>query len=167
MAGELSNRVNDLLLQTFTAMTDRLATESAFTPDLQPGIQPILAATRTNANTLNRVIQAQLNGVNEVTLMFLDQLFQNIGAENLLLSALNISQAPVGEQILNGTITLENGARKIPWLDIVKEIITIFVRANPLIPSIWRSIIFELLRILDKYFEGQIHSVDSSVATPV
>lgn len=146
-----------LLDKSFDALIKRSELEEPFSADLTGGIEPALKALRTAKTTLIRSYQEQLSKTSVEARRAIDEQLRSAGSSDLLKTA--IALGDVTPDLENArTIVMANGARRIPWLEIIKEIINLLLDIIPLpLPPWVKKLIRELLRILDKFFGGMPH----------
>ena len=163
-SGNLALQCADLLGQALEALVARAQTEEPFSPDLIGGVEPTLAALSKVRETYIGNVRSEIERSNPAARASMDDQIRSTGAIDLLNAAIAVSQIPSeSESLLVRDITLANGARRIPWLEIAKEVINMILDLLP-IPGLVKKIIKEILRILDKIFGGMPHE-DHSPAT--
>ena len=156
-AGAFTSECITLMDQGFDALIRRSELEEPFSADLTGSVEPLVEALRTAKATLNRSYQEQISKMGAEVLKSVDEQLRSAGANDLLRSAIAIGS--VTPDLENArTIVMANGAKRIPWLEIIKEILNLLIDIIPLpLPSWLKKLIKELLQILDKLFGGMPH----------
>jgi hypothetical protein len=156
-AGAFTSECITLLDQSFDALIKRSESEEPFSADLTGSVEPVVRALRTAKATLVRSYQEQLGKMSAEALKSVDDQLRSAGSDDLLRSA--IALGSVTPDLENArVITMANGARRIPWLEIIKEILNLLIDIIPLpLPGWLKKLIKELLKILDKIFGGMPH----------
>lgn len=160
MAGEMTQNSIDLTAKAMSTMAVRSRVQEPFTPDLKGAIEPLATAVETLTETFKKTASAQLEIASEAARMASDEALAAVGAPDLLNAAIAVGQVPAGGHAFQTTtIERRSGARGIPWLEFIKEVIELIVG---LIPGVGRlvGIISEVLKLLDKIFGGQDHTKD-------
>lgn len=147
----------DLIGQVLTRVSERMLVETPFTADLAGAIEPISRALRTVGETVTRSATAQLRISSDVSRAALDEAFRSAGAREMLEAAMAVAAVPEGGHALTArSIQLASGAMRIPWLEIIKEILCELLNILP-ISGLLKKILQLLLKILDKIFGGMPH----------
>ena len=155
--GELSQECINLFGQLLGKLSERIQVETPFTPDLTGAIEPISRALRVVSETVVSSATNNARIASDVARASLDESFRGAGAREMLQAALAVANTPTGGNALTTrTIALSNGARRIPWLEIIKEISDVLLDLLP-IGGVIKKILKELLKILDKIFGGKPH----------
>jgi DNA-directed RNA polymerase subunit F len=156
-AGAYTLECIGLLDQSFDALIRRSELEAPFSADLTGSIAPVVRALRTAKATLVRSYQDQIGKMSAEALKSIDEQLRSAGSDDLLRSA--IALGDVTPDLENArTIVMANGAKRIPWLEIIKEILNLLIDIIPIpLPSWLKKLIKELLKILDKIFGGMPH----------
>lgn len=156
-AGEFALETAELLSQALDALITRARTEEPFSPDLTGGLQPTLDALSKVRFTYLNSAKQEIGKLSPEARATIDDQIRAIGGVDLLHAAIAVSQLPsTSEALLTRSVMLSSGARRVPWLEIAKEIINLLLDFIPL-PSILKSVIRELLKIIDKFLEGMPH----------
>lgn len=139
-------------------LVSRLKTVEPFSPDLAGAIEPTLRSLVQTKNTMLLTVHDELSKSSpESHTAFNDQV-QAVGAPDLLRAAIAAGHIPKAEALIaTRTITMTTGALRIPWLEIIKEILSILLDMIPGIPAFLIKLFKELLKILDKLFGGMPH----------
>jgi hypothetical protein len=149
----------DLYGKAVDALIARSKTQEPFTADLAATIEPTLRSLGSTKDTMLRAVRDELGKLPAEGRAALDGQIQSVGAIDLLHAAIAAGQIPAADVAASArTITMSSGALRIPWLEIVKEILNLLLDLiKPLIPSWLFAIVKELLRIIDKIFGGMPH----------
>lgn len=157
MAGEVTKNSIVQTAEVLSAVAKRARVETPFTPDLQGAVEPFAKALEDITETFSRIAGAQLEAATEAMRASADEALGSIGAPNLLEGAIAVGQIPTGGHAFQSTtVQRASGAKGIPWLEIIKEIIGQIIE---LIPGLGKlgKIIKEILEIFDKLFGGERH----------
>jgi hypothetical protein len=156
-SGDLSQECIALFGQVLNTLADRILGETPFTPDLAGAIEPISRALRTVSETVASSASSHAKVSSDAARASLDEAFRTSGAREMLQAALAVAATPAaGNLLTTRSIQLASGARRIPWLEIIKEIANVLLDLLP-IGGVLKKILQELLRILDKIFGGMPH----------
>lgn len=155
--GDLAHECVQMYARMLSMVADRMLVERPFTPDLAGAVEPMSRALRTVAETFTGAGEAQLAVSSEVSRAAMDEALAGSGARDLLLTAMAVGEVPRQRNALATTdIKLASGQRRIPWLEIIKEIANIVLDLLPIFGPL-KNIIREILKILDKIFGGMPH----------
>lgn len=156
--GNLGLECADLLGRALDSLIARARAEEPFSPDLAGGVEPTLQAlNRVKETYLNTVREEVARSGREARAAIEDQV-RSTGAIELLQAAIAVGQVPTEAESLTARgITLANGARRIPWLEIIKEVADLVFDILPGVPPLLKRIIREILKIIDKIFGGMPH----------
>ena len=147
----------NLMGQVLQRVSERMLVEAPFTADLAGAIEPISRALRTVGETVTQTASAHLRISSDVSRAAMDEAFRAAGAHEMLEAAMAVAAIPEGGSALTArSIQLESGALRIPWLEIIKEILCALLNILP-ISGVLKKILQELLKILDKIFGGMPH----------
>lgn len=155
--GDLAHECVQMYARMLSLVADRMLVERPFTPDLAGAIEPMSQALRTVAETFTGAAEAQLAVSSEVSRAAIDETLSGAAVRDLLRTALAVGEVPRQRNALATTdVRLATGQRRIPWLEIIKEIANVVLDLLP-IGGPLKGIIREILKILDKIFGGMPH----------
>jgi hypothetical protein len=158
VGGSLALECVDLLDKVLKSLASRAATEEPFSADLTGGVEPLLRALGTIGETYITTVRDQIAASGPAARSALDEKLRSAGATDLLNAAIAVSATPSAADALETSrITLDNGAVRIPWLEIVKEIINLILSLLPNLPGWLTKLINEILKLIDKIFGGMPH----------
>lgn len=149
-----------LLGQSFDGLADRCMVEEAFSGDLTGGIEPTVNALKKAKESYIKICQEQVKSFNKQALASMDELVKSSGAIDMLRAAIEVGKVPSLEELPSRKIEFKNNVKRIPWLEIIKEIINAILTLLEeflTIPGWLKKIITELLKIIDKIFGGMPH----------
>ena len=148
----------ELYGQAIDALIARSKTEEPFSPDLAGTIDPTLRSLGRTKDTMLRTVRDELSKSPAEGRAAFDEQVQSVGGADLLRAAIAAAQIPAADVAVSAReITMANGARRIPWLEIIKEILNVLLDLIPGIPAFLKKLLKELLKILDKIFGGMPH----------
>jgi len=148
----------DLYGKAVEALIARSKTEEPFSADLAGSIDPTLRSLGRTTDTMLRTVRDELSKAPAEGRAAFDEQVQSVGAADLLQAGIAASQVPTADIAVSArTITMANGARRIPWLEIIKEILEVLLDLIPGIPAFLKKLLKELLNIVDKIFGGMRH----------
>lgn len=157
----------DLYGQAIDALISRSKTEEAFSPDLAGSIEPTLRSLGRTKETILKTVRDDLTKVPVEGRAHFDETVQAVGAADLLRAGISAAQLPASDVAVSArTITMASGARRVPWLEIIKEILGVLLELIPGIPAFLKRLLSELLKILDKIFGGMPHEDNAPVLVP-
>ncbi len=156
----------DLYGKAIDSLIARAKTEEPFSPDLAGSIAPTLSSlARTKETMLNTVRDELAKAPAEGRTAF-DSQVDAVGGADLLKAGIAAAQLPSAEMAVSvRDITMANGARRIPWLEIIKEILNVLLDLIPGIPEFLKKLLKELLKIIDKIFGGMPHEDNAPAAS--
>jgi len=162
MAGELTKESIDLTAKALAALAARSRVQEPFSPDLQGAVEPLAKALESITTTFAQTATAQLEIASDAVRTSADEALGSIGAPHLLEAASAVGQIPSGGHAFQ-TTTVErgSGAIGIPWLEIIKEIISLVISFIPGLGK-FAGVIEAILEILDKLFGGERHLQSSA-----
>ena len=148
----------ELYGQAIDALISRCKTEEPFSPDLAGTIDPTLRSLGRTKDTILRTVRDEMSKSPVEGRAAFDEQVQSVGGSDLLRAAIAAGQVPTSDIAVSArTITMANGARRISWLEIIKEILGVLLDLIPGIPAFLKKLLLELLKILDKIFGGIPH----------
>ena len=156
----------DLYGKAIDALVKRSKTEEVFSPDLAGSVEPTLESLARTKSSMIRTVQEEIAKAPSEAQAAFDEQVDSVGANHLLTAAIAAAQTPPADVAVSvRDITIANGARRIPWLEIVKEILNVLLDLIPGIPDFLKKLLKELLKILDKLFGGMPHEDHAVVST--
>jgi hypothetical protein len=156
----------DLYGQAIDALIARSKTEEPFSADLAATIDPTLRSLGQTKDTLLRTVHDELSKTPAEGRAALDEQVQSVGGADLLRAGIAAAQVPTADVAVSARrITMYNGALRIPWLEIIKEILNVLLDLIPGIPAFLKKLLKELLKLLDKIFGGMPHEDNAQVAS--
>ena len=148
----------DLYGKAVDALIARSKTEEPFSADLAGTIEPTLRSLASTKETLLHSVREELAKAPKESRATFDEQVRAVGALDLLEAAIAAGQIPSADVSVSvKSISMPSGARRIPWLEIIKEILEVLLDLIPIIPKFLKKLLKELLDILDKIFEGMRH----------
>jgi hypothetical protein len=148
----------DLYGQAVDALIARCKTEEPFSADLAGTIDPTLRSLAQTKEAILRSVREELTKAPVESRAAFDEQVQAVGGSDLLRAGIAAAQLPSADVAASvRSITMANGAQRIPWLEIIKEILNILLDLIPGIPAFLKKLLKELLKILDKIFGGMPH----------
>ena len=153
---DVMNESLDLLDQTFSRLVQRARIEEPFSPDLAEGVAPTLDALDTLRQTFVSAARGAVEGAGDDTLAAMSSRLESIGGVDLLRAASAFANPPADGAPAE-RIFMSSGAQRVPWLEIVKEIVGVILDFIPGIGAVLGGVVKELLKIIDKIFGGMPH----------
>lgn len=155
--GSNMNECITLLDKAFDGLMTRALKEEPFSSDLTESIVPTINALKSSKETYINHLRDHVKVSGKEAKTALDEHIKASGAVEMLNAAISVGKNAV-EGVATKTIEFANGVRRIPWLEIIKEIINTIIDIIPIpIPEWLKKIIKELLKIIDKIFGGMPH----------
>jgi len=146
-----------LLDKAFDGLMTRALREEPFSSDLTESIAPTINALKSSKETYINHLREHVKISGKEAKIALDDHIKASGAVDMLNAAISVGKSAI-EGVATKTIEFANGVRRIPWLEIIKEIINTIIDILPIpIPEWLKKIIKELLKIIDKIFGGMPH----------
>lgn len=157
----------DLYGQAIDALIARSKTEEAFSPDLAGSIEPTLRSLARTKETILKTVREEMAKVPTEGRAHFDETVQAVGGADLLRAGISAAQVPASEVAVSArTITMASGAKRIPWLEIIKEVLSVLLDLIPGIPAFLKKLLAELLKIVDKIFGGMPHEDNAPALVP-
>jgi hypothetical protein len=148
----------DLFDQALAALEARCRVEEPFSADLSGVVAPTLQALGGVRRSYVSALRREAKEMSAEAAAASEERLRSSSAQELLQAAVAAGVVPTGTEAGPAAIVrMENGARRIPWLEIVKEILELLLELLPFVPDFLKRILRELLKILDKIFGGIPH----------
>ncbi|MEM7048573.1 MAG: hypothetical protein AAF604_02890 [Acidobacteriota bacterium] len=147
----------ELLEQSLAGLERRSRVEDPFSADLAAAVGPTLDALGSVRQSYVTALRREIEEMTAEGRGALQEKLESTGSRDLLKAAVAATQVPTGADAGPAvSIRMENGARRIPWLELVKEIVGVLLEFLP-VGDLLKGVISELLKIIDKIFGGLPH----------
>jgi hypothetical protein len=148
----------DLFDQALGALEARSRVEEPFSADLSEVVAPTLKALGGVRRSYVAALRGEAKEMSAEAVAASEERLRSASAQELLQAALAAGQVPSGTEAGPASVVrMDNGARRIPWLEIIKEILELLLDLLPFVPDFLKRVLRELLKILDKLFGGVPH----------
>jgi hypothetical protein len=156
----LGNQISEcvsLLDKAFDGLITRSLTEEPFSSDLTESVVPTINALKSAKQTYISHLREHVKVSGKEAKSMLDEHVKATGSIDMLNAAIAAGKGTT-EGAATKTIEFANGVKRIPWLELIKEIINLIIDILPIpIPDWLKKVIQELLKIIDKIFGGMPH----------
>ncbi|MCC6462383.1 MAG: hypothetical protein IT260_18090 [Saprospiraceae bacterium] len=157
---QLINTTLDLLDKAFDGLIARTELEEPFSGDLTEGIAPTLKSLRMAKASYIKTASEHVLKSGKEAVGTMNDLIKSSGINDLLEAAIVVGKPPMAEFQPTKTICFKNNVKRIPWLEIIKEIIDaalVILSGIFPIPGWLLNLIHEILNIIDKFLGGMPH----------